>query len=236
MNKQKYNKMYYQKNKSKILSQMYVKYKCDVCDCEIIRKEKPRHDRTAKHHKNLIKKGLKPIKKGFCDLCCVIPYDLDEHKQTRKHKYLLSRFNKKKAKQQKTNNNQLNEQSTTQNQTNEQTTTQNQLNEQSTTHNQHNEQLNTQNQHIINDDIDKDNYYYYKQSVQTKKGLKTYTLKVKKKKKSPKNKKDYLNNKKLKIYEIYKKLSEDDKNKFNQEINNNNFNIDQVYKRLIEVN
>jgi hypothetical protein len=47
-------KTYYEKNKSNISEKQKVKIKCDVCNCEIVKRHIQIHNRSIKHQKNLL--------------------------------------------------------------------------------------------------------------------------------------------------------------------------------------
>ncbi len=47
-----YNKTYYIKHRNKLMDNMKIKYKCEVCKCEVNHLQKQRHYRTKKHLKN----------------------------------------------------------------------------------------------------------------------------------------------------------------------------------------
>ena len=46
--KQSYQKDYYEKNKQKILNKMYQSTVCDVCNCKVLFCNLPKHKRTKK--------------------------------------------------------------------------------------------------------------------------------------------------------------------------------------------
>jgi len=56
--KDNYNKLYYEKNKEKLLNNCKIKIYCDICRCEYVKSSKTNHENSNKHKNAIYLKNL----------------------------------------------------------------------------------------------------------------------------------------------------------------------------------